>query len=54
MHFYVDNTVESEYDINKQWTETTYDGEPDSWVVAVPGHWHKVSQLFPIFSVLRL
>ncbi|RDW91605.1 hypothetical protein BP5796_02770 [Coleophoma crateriformis] len=33
--------AKAENDIDRHWTEVTYDGELDSEVLVVPTHWHK-------------
>ena len=36
----VDNTKPTDT-LEHHWSETSYDGKPDSWVPDIPRHWHK-------------
>ena len=40
MVFKIDDTKPSD-SIYHRWSETSYDGAPDSIVISVPEHWHK-------------
>ena len=40
MRFIIDDSKPSD-SIDSHWTETSYDGEPDSVVPEIPSHWHK-------------
>jgi mannose-6-phosphate isomerase-like protein (cupin superfamily) len=40
MRFMLNDNV-PEDSIDHHWTQTSYDGKPDSWVPVVGSHWHK-------------
>jgi hypothetical protein len=41
MRFFIDHN-QPEDSIDSRWTELSYDGLPDSHVLEIPMHWHKV------------
>jgi hypothetical protein len=41
MRFFIDHS-QPEESIDSRWTELSYDGLPDSHVLEIPMHWHKV------------